>query len=279
MKLNILKAFLFSVLSMAVLMQPALAASLTGVHALNGKLLVDAGVKTPTQITLADGSVITRNLYSGGSYFAMNANNPNSSQAAMLTPGVAGGIELGTYQNFVTNPDVPHPQGWKGDTDGDGIAEGSAGTGYTGLVTESSAFSAFKFFGLNTYIGLNPLSYQSGQTAAAPTVSIDKSTCASNVCSITADFSAWEVYWNGSVFQQGPRPVNTGPFGVATGSYNLLTKAYSLDWVSQINGGPFNSVIGFWHIEGTVVPVPAAAWLFGSGLIGLFAAARRKKVA
>ena len=29
----------------------------------------------------------------------------------------------------------------------------------------------------------------------------------------------------------------------------------------------------------TVVPVPAAVWLFGSGLLGLIAVARRKKTA
>jgi hypothetical protein len=32
-----------------------------------------------------------------------------------------------------------------------------------------------------------------------------------------------------------------------------------------------------WLFEATVIPVPAAVWLFGSGLIGLIAVARRKK--
>ena len=36
--------------------------------------------------------------------------------------------------------------------------------------------------------------------------------------------------------------------------------------------------IGFDEVRfGTVVPVPAAVWLFGSGLIGLIGIARRKK--
>ncbi len=83
--------------------------------------------------------------------------------------------------------------------------------------------------------------------------------------------------WNGSAFEQGLRPVNTDPFVLATGTYDLITRAYSLAWESQINGGPFNGVTTTWHLEGTVVPIPAAVWLLGSGLLGLFGMARGKK--
>jgi hypothetical protein len=248
---------------------------------LDGTLLIDPGIKGPVEVIRADGSIVYRDKYLGGSYFGLGTSNPNSSNAVMLTPGTAGGIQLGTYQNFVTNPDIPHPQGWKGDTNGDGIDEGAAGAGYSRQVVEGTAFSSFKFFSNDTYIGLNPVSYQSAIAAPAPTVNLDMTTCANNLCSITADFTAWEVFWNGSVFQQGPRPVNSGPFGVATGSYDLLTKRYSLGWTSQINGGPFNGVTGTWYIEGELapVPVPAAFWLFGSGLLGLIGIIRRKKIA
>jgi hypothetical protein len=104
------------------------------------------------------------------------------------------------------------------------------------------------------------------------------SSCVANVCDMTLEISAWEVMWNGSAFEQGPRPVNTDPFVLATGTYNLDTKFYSVSWVSQINQGPFDGVPGHWHLEGThVVPVPAAAWLLGSGLIGLAGLARRSR--
>jgi hypothetical protein len=44
-------------------------------------------------------------------------------------------------------------------------------------------------------------------------------------------------------------------------------------------GGPFAGFNFNFNLQGsmTVVPIPAAAWLFGSGLLGLVGVARRKK--
>ena len=226
---------------------------------LTGTMLIDAGIK----MTDSTGSLV----YTSGSYFAMGANNPNGS-AAMLAPGSAGGIVLGTYQNFVLNPDVPHPYNW----DGLGAA---AGTGYSGLpTTQSTMLASFEFFGTPTFGGTNPIGYQSGEAHAAPTADI--SNCVGNTCTLSVDLSSWEVMWNGSAFEQGPRPLNTGAFVPAVGTYDLATSAYSLTWNSQIKGGPFNGIAGYWHLEGAVVPVPAAIWLLGSGLLGLIGVARRK---
>ena len=231
----------------------------TAAHAvsLTGTMLIDAGIK----MTDATGNPV----YVSGSYFAMGANNPDGN-AAMLAPGSAGGIVLGTHQNFVLNPNVPHPYNW----DGLGAA---AGTGYSGI-TQSTMLTSFDFFGTPTFGGTNPISYQSGEAHAAPTADI--SNCVGNTCTLSMDLSSWEVMWNGNAFEQGPRPLNTGAFVPAVGTYDLATSAYSLTWNSQIKGGPFNGVTGYWHLEGTVVPVPAAVWLLGSGLLGLIGVARRK---
>ena len=232
-----------------------LSSAVAHASSLTGTMLINAG-------TLSAGT------YVSGSYFAMGANNPNASAAAMLKPGSAGGIVLGTYQNFVLNPDTPHPFNWDG-------KNGGAGTGYGGTpTTEGTLLSSFSFFGTSTYVGTNPIGYQSG--LAHPVATADISACVGNSCTLSMDLSAWEVMWNGSAFEQGPRPVNTGPFVPATGTYDLSTHAYSATWLSQINGGPFNGINGYWHIEGTVVPVPGAAWLLGSGLMGLLGFARRK---
>lgn len=233
----------------------------TAVHAyaLTGTMLIDQGTKAPD----STGSMV----YASGSYFAMGSNNPNGT-AAMLAPGSAGGIMLGTYQNFVLDPDVPHPYNW------DGLG-GGAGTGYSGTpTTESTILMPFAFFGTPTYVGINPIGYQSGEGHPLPTADI--SNCIGTSCTLTMELSGWEVMWNGSAFEQGPRPVNTGPFIPAVGTYDMSTSTYSITWKSQINGGPFNGIAGYWHLSGTVVPVPAAAWLLGSGLFALVGFGRRK---
>lgn len=91
---------------------------------------------------------------------------------------------------------------------------------------------------------------------------------------------------------------NDSRFGVAPGSPTItlssLTTLTDFDFLALLgtNGAPadFNSnftsfddfdvMFGDWQttITTQVVPVPAAVWLFGSGLIGLVGIARRKRV-
>jgi hypothetical protein len=252
MKLARLSAWLFFILSIFFNASLSYAASLSGI------MLINAG-------TRADG------VYASGSYFAMGANNPNGNAALLIPTSSPGGIVLGNYQNFVLDPDVPHPDNWNG-------LGGKPGTGYSGApTTESDLIETFGFFGVNTYVGTNPVSYQSGNPHPAPTADVDMNSCIGNTCNLSVELSSWEVMWNGSAFEQGPRPIKSGSFVLATGTYDVVTHAYVLGWASQINGGPFNGVTGYWHLEGTVVPVPAAVWLFGSGLLGLIGFARKKK--
>ena len=56
-------------------------------------------------------------------------------------------------------------------------------------------------------------------------------------------------------------------FNIAWGIYNPNQDGYIVD-ANMFLGG---------SIETSVIPVPAAAWLFGSGLLGLIGVARRKK--
>jgi len=123
------------------------------------------------------------------------------------------------------------------------------------------------------------------------------------VGNVELDFSGWSVNWNG---------IDIGLGGAAWGSNNdgvaHLTcevdcsngDSFSLFYTATVTEGDFTGIryrLGFdsGNIEnpsllalnedlgilstGTIsaVPVPAAAWLFGSGLIGLVGFARRKK--
>lgn len=66
----------------------------------------------------------------------------------------------------------------------------------------------------------------------------------------------------------------------ASGSLLLSQGKYSLSYAATAStsaGIPHNADLNF-SLQTAVVPVPAAIWLFGSGLLGLLGAARRKNI-
>lgn len=99
----------------------------------------------------------------------------------------------------------------------------------------------------------------------------------------------------GTLFPLGPQDSNPADCAGSTQPWFPL----SVSWLNQIDATSFNYKIGWshcitreesasfggiianWRLEGvatvSAVPVPAAVWLFGSGLLGLVGVARRRK--
>jgi hypothetical protein len=109
----------------------------------------------------------------------------------------------------------------------------------------------------------------------------------------TIDFSGWVLAWNGRDSGSGFAPFlmgegawfDTTVDGVAQvtcgvdcsdgDTYTLIYSATNLTPLSGIEGAYY-----FLNLTGTIsaVPIPAAIWLFGSGLVGLGGVARYRKI-
>ena len=88
------------------------------------------------------------------------------------------------------------------------------------------------------------------------------------------DFTLQDHYSNkfGASFAFGDNNIVSQGFGVLTG-WGWLDYCDATGCTPSGNG-----FTNDWLFEATVVPVPAAVWLFGSGLIALIGVAKRRKV-
>jgi hypothetical protein len=185
-----------------------------------------------------------------GSYFRMilpgkTPNGPDSSYISngnstcsdetytLLSPGSDGGLVLGGYQ--------PGP---------------SPAFDGTGNSLGSQIIAPVAFFGINFSVDTATVDAQTGQSVPAPSLNVDGSG------NLSGNLEAVSAAWNKQYFNQGsPKPGGATPGLTAgpTGTYNASTGAITLDWTSQIVGGPFNSFTGQWHFTGTFVPNPGSA--------------------
>jgi hypothetical protein len=160
-----------------------------------------------------------------GPFFA----NPNSraSTYTLLSPGVDGGLKTGAYQEAPTPAFSPT---------GDALAN---------RIMTPQRF-AFILYSVAT-AAREP---QTGLDVPPPAISVLDG-------KLSGQLQAFTAQWNNASFNQGsPKPDGSSPglTSPVTGTYNADTKAYTLEWTSQIKGGPFNGFSGFWHLQGTFEP-------------------------
>ena len=144
-----------------------------------------------------------------------------------LTPGTDGGLRVGQLQ---PQPEPPFDP---------------AGNSLSGRIVVPQKWFAVAF-GLATN-GTDP---QTGTSAEAPRITRDGD-------ELTGELASLAASWNGQHFNQGsPKPGGERPGLTAgpTGTFDEDSGRYTLEWSSQIVGGPFSNFTGVWHLEGTFEP-------------------------
>jgi len=206
-----------------------------------------------------------------------------------LTMSIASNASASSFEitDFRFSLQDPAFGDWQTPTGGQPINPTQYGTLVEGVYQGSNSTNElvnFTFFGIETHVYTSSMNQGSLNTPAGSILGGPAPTIDLNL--LTADMSSWMVEWAGTEFNQG----NNTNFGACSvnPNFSLLSSiatvtdnnngTYAVNWNSCIEGGAFNGRIGHWQLDVvSAVPVPAAVWLFGSGLLGLIGVAKRKK--
>jgi len=149
----------------------------------------------------------------------------------------------------------------------EGVFNGSA----SAIATDSQAtyvgIDTFQFLAIDvfTYFAPSGKDGESARISGLNAPSIDLYT-------MTADMTSMFANWNSSEGYVGEYSIG----GIATVT-SIDEYSYELVWDSIQTSGPYQGMTVNMTMQVSSVPVPAAVWLFGSGLIGLFGFSRRTK--
>lgn len=190
-----------------------------------GLFRIDAGACDGANLT---GSYF-RMVQSGGTVtdgpYVANGDSPcDDKSITVLSPGTDGGLRTGEFQS------QPTP------------AFDATGNAVSARIAAPQAWFAVAF-GVST----NEKDPQTGATVPAPRIVLTDGV-------LSGDLSAVGASWNGQEFNQGaPKPGGGAADATAgpTGTYDAETGAFTLEWSSKIDGGPFTNFTGVWHLEGT----------------------------
>ena len=182
------------------------------------------------------GTYLRMILPSGGAAGPFMSNNDSScpdQSYTPLNPGTDGGLRLGSYQTTPTPRFGP---------DGDAKAN---------RITAPA-----RFYGTSFATATSKTDPQTKKSVPAPSATVTGN-------KISADLRAFAVTWNNQDFNQGaPKPNGSTPGNTparATGTYDAASGKFTLNWSSQVEGGPFDKFSGSWHFEGVFVPAAGSA--------------------
>lgn len=162
--------------------------------------------------------------------------NPNSKALdktyTLFSPGIDKGLRTGQFQEQPTPAFAPN-----------------------GFALANRIVKPLPFAGIKFSLSTASPDAQGGLKVGAPRIWVDGRKLGGDLRSFTAS-------WNKIYFNQGaPKPNGklVGATRAPKGTYDPKTRKYSIDWVSQIVGGPFNDFAGSWHFEGVFQPAKAKA--------------------
>jgi hypothetical protein len=223
-------ALLLGVATAAILLaQPASAAStnLVGAFTITAGSC-SGGVASGTYLRM----VLSGGNNASGPYFSNSDSSCGDNSYTPLSPGSAGGLVTGSYQP------TPSP------------AFDASGNALANQITIPVSFEGVKFA-----TSTNPTDPQTGLPVPAPSI-------IATGTSLSGNLQSFGVSWNKQVFNQGsPKPDGSSPANTTpvVGSYDPASGAYTLQWSSQVVGGPFNGFSAFWNLTGRFIPATASS--------------------
>jgi hypothetical protein len=164
---------------------------------------------------------------------------------------------------------------------------GNGGGGLPSSTPDPASIFGGIWFGspFNTYTAASNLGDDSSPSGSIVGGPVPTGTLDDISGTITMNLSSLFGNWGNVDFNVGSGKSVGISTWFASGNWNPLTGDYSMSWVSTVDstvGGPClpTSCTVEFTLGGTVtpVPLPAAFWLFGSGLLSTIALARRKRV-
>lgn len=185
--------------------------------------------------------------------------------------------DLGTYPDACVVAAIPSGNYFAMDNDGSGAWEDSERVGIEAGVDGGILLGQTQILGgIDATWGFfgNP-----GNHVQDSSLSISSD---NGMGDVTIDMSGWTVMWGAP---QGPIDMGAGADAIVTCAADCAVgDTFTLDYNAIVPEGGFKDVAYQLHLSGTIgegtiasaVPVPAAVWLFGSGLLGLVGVARRK---